>query len=208
MKTDDLVIDRHVLSGSWRWGKPWVTISSWQSSTTSSSSLWNLQVRIVSIFYHYWWNIINPSFCFLTSRFQTSRRESSRWLIGITSRETRTTQINTTTWLRIILPTIVEKGLLTWPDQKQKKVTLIRIQTTLWCDVPKNETGEEGREQGEGALIMMVFGGANISQGPSNDNVIPMHYLFPAGGKTFIWKTFFWLSEGRKWNVIVVLETM
>ena len=120
MKTDDLIIDRYVLSGSWRWGKPWVTISSWQSSTTSSSSLWNLQVRIVSIFYYYWWNIINPSFCFLTSRFQTSRRESSRWLIGITSRETRTTQINTTTWLRIILPIIVEKGLLTWPDQKQK----------------------------------------------------------------------------------------
>ena len=74
--------------------------------------------------------------------------------------------------------------------------------------MPKNETGEEGRELGEGALIMMVFGGANISQGPSNDNVIPMHYLFSAGGKTFIWKTFFWLSEGRKWNVIVVLETM
>ena len=72
----------------------------------------------------------------------------------------------------------------------------------------KNETGEEGREQGEGALIMMVFGGANISQGPSNDNVIPMHYLFSAGGKTFRWKTFFGLFEGLKWNVIVILETM
>jgi len=56
--------------------------------------------------------------------------------------------------------------------------------------VPKNETREEGREQEEETLIMMVFGGANISQGPSNDNVIPMHYLFSAeakllGGKLF-----------------------
>ena len=74
---------------------------------------------------------------------------------------------------------------------KTKKVTLIRIQTTLWCDVPKNETRELGREQGKGVLIMMVSSGANISQGPSNDNVIPMHYLFSAGGKTFRWKTFF-----------------
>ena len=74
--------------------------------------------------------------------------------------------------------------------------------------MPKNETGEVGREQGEGALIMMVFGGANISQGPSNDKVIPMHYLFSVGGKTFRWKTFFGLSKGLKWNVIVILETM
>jgi len=55
---------------------------------------------------------------------------------------------------------------------------------------------------------MMVFGGANISQGPSNDNVIPMHYLISAGGKTFRWKTFFGLFEGLKWNVIVILEAM
>ena len=74
--------------------------------------------------------------------------------------------------------------------------------------MPKNETREVGREQGEGALIMMVSSGATISQGPSNDNVIPMHYLFSAGGKTFRWKTFFGLFEGLKWNVIVILETM
>ena len=56
--------------------------------------------------------------------------------------------------------------------------------------MPKNETREVGREQGEGALIMMVSSGATISQGPSNDNVIPMHYLYSAeakllGGKLF-----------------------
>ena len=155
MKADDLITERYVLSGSWRWGKPWVTISSWQSSTTSWSSLWSHQVRLepfpIFLLLVKHTKFIFDSFCYLTPQFQTSRRESSRWLIGITSRETRTTQINTTTWLRIILPTIVSLRRAPWHGlikNKKSDPDKNSDDPVMWCAQEWNEGRRERKRKG------------------------------------------------------------
>ena len=95
---ESLKLTRFQFSGSWRWERPWATTCSWQSSTTSWSSLSSRQVCTENISSET--NCLELSFL-KNHSFQTSKRESSPWLTVIMWRGIRTTQINTTTWPRL-----------------------------------------------------------------------------------------------------------
>ena len=127
---ESLKLTRFQFSGSWRWERPWATTCSWQSSTTSWSSLSSRQVCTENISSET--NCLELSFL-KNHSFQTSKRESSPWLTVIMWRGIRTTQINTTTWPRLATNLRCLDTLNPWETLREPKWGNWAW-TLWWCD--------------------------------------------------------------------------